>query len=801
MDDGILEALKCAKYNEIVTIHVADADDVGDETNEPANINTGRSTTNEILLVARLDDEQGGVMWNDLFASWTTETDDKVTVACKRHLQTKRWVFPMLNDSVRNEFYDKAIQQATERVVATWIQRRNASHIITTKIINNINNNNNDSSCILPVLDIGSGTGLLAMMATKHLKDHVSAIEPSCNIRVTSVEMSSAMTHLAERIVQSNDMQSYIQILEGHSCDIPPCDPKALLCTSELLESGLLGEGWLIAMRDAWERHLDDDAIVVPQRARVYAQVVQGRDIDDGGSAIVKYWGPHGEWLSGFPHDRMLRLCTSSADEEEGLDFMLDGNDGIHFPLHVANLWKDITPLSDPFLVLEIDVSTRHSLPNRDGCSKTKTFVPTATGAAEGILFWWELDLWDGLTYSTQSGNGPWQDHWHQCLFVFTRPTNQLQLLREGIEAFLTVSHNDSGISFSMVGTEVSDVSLSSDSKPSAKRQCLEKDVGQSLISPERAYQLNDKRRLTCLKAGLQRVLQNYGSNAVVLDLSDFSLCGIMAALLGAPNVTSLEASSGAIPLTAAKVAQLANGLPLVPDDPTSFQIVQCQPEHLSLEILGGKPANVVVGEPYYEVLEGWHLQEALNYFYLVRAMKRRGVISKEDATSVPSYAAIMGCAIQSTQLGQAYKGCASNLCGFHHGIVNQHGDRFHHYDLSLPMWQYEYTELTDSFELARLDYDSCEILNDRSVVKSRFRMAGSCHAILMWIDYGIPGQGESNVLSSKGRSYRQLVRMLPNPVDITDEVIETMCICCQILIGGLLGPDDYQVDISLEHA
>jgi hypothetical protein len=68
-----------------------------------------------------------------------------------------------------------------------------------------------------------------------------------------------------------------IDIVEGHSCELPPKEaPKAMFCTPKVLKSGLLGEGWLVALRDAWERHLDPDAIVVPQQARDFAQVVEG---------------------------------------------------------------------------------------------------------------------------------------------------------------------------------------------------------------------------------------------------------------------------------------------------------------------------------------------------------------------------------------------------------------------------------------------------------------------------------------------------------------------------------------------
>ena len=133
-------------------------------------------------------------------------------------------------------------------------------------------------------LDIGSGTGLLAMLVAKHLDQNLNSKKK--NVKITSLEMSSAMAKLAHLTVKDNFMHHNVQIKEIHSCEMEPLQPKAHMCTSELLESGLLAEGWLPAMRDALERHLSENAVVLPQRARVYAQIIEG-------NSLSQYWGPH----------------------------------------------------------------------------------------------------------------------------------------------------------------------------------------------------------------------------------------------------------------------------------------------------------------------------------------------------------------------------------------------------------------------------------------------------------------------------------------------------------------------------
>ena len=64
-----------------------------------------------------------------------------------------------------------------------------------------------------------------------------------------------------------------------------------------------MGEGIIPAMRDAWERHLSANAIVVPKKARIYAQVVEG------GHYINNICGPiHG------PSNVALRTSRSDTD-------------------------------------------------------------------------------------------------------------------------------------------------------------------------------------------------------------------------------------------------------------------------------------------------------------------------------------------------------------------------------------------------------------------------------------------------------------------------------------------------------
>jgi protein arginine N-methyltransferase 7 len=733
MSTDITQALQTARFNELVHIYVS-SEGEGDEDD-----------SREIILKASLDADNGGIQWNPL-------QDDSASLM-KQHLCTKRWFFPMLNDHVRNQLYDQAIQRASEEVLGRFFGSKPGQH-----------------HQIITGLDIGSGTGLLAMLSAKHMEQSLTSLtakNKNASVSVTSLEMSSTMSQLATLTICSNQRNKQIQVLERHSCEIDPLQPKAHFCTSELLESGLLAEGWLPAMRDAWERHLHPQAIVVPQRARVFAQIVEG-------DSLSNYWGPH-KLVTGFPKSRQMKLwCTSDWGDSDYLLGPTSSRTGVQIAIHAKQLLADrdnpVKLLSDAIHVLDFDVTSKDVIPPPEGQSRTTEFLPKASGRAQAVLFWWELDLYgENLTYSTHHQQ-EFQDHWHQCLFVFTETKEKCVELIQGEPAMLKATSDDSRITFDVSCSSSSKNNNEKDEQNSSKRFKSSPVETAFSISPDRAWQLNDLERTSTIRNGISFALQQVGMDtSMVLDVSDFSLGASMAALLGAPQVFSLESSSSSLPLTTARLAQLSNNLPLNKSDPNSFQILQCHPEQLTTALLEGKQPNVIVAEPYYEVLEGWHLQESLNFFYILRSLKERGVVSA-NARSVPASASIMVCAFESQDIGRAYSHCDNNiLCGFQHDVINAHAPLYDH-DICIPAWQYDITPLTKAMAVATIDYHTCEIIQEGTTPLHVVPLtkSGTCHGMLMWIDYGISLEGgKMGVLSTYGRSHKQVIRMLPCPVEI----------------------------------
>lgn len=721
--EAVSNAIQQARYNDAVVVNLSDEE-----------------STREIVLTASLDEENGGIRWQEVVPS------DDQDIGILRHLRTKQWVLPMLNDVDRNTLYNEAIRRASRKL----LEHQGCIH----------------------VLDIGSGTGLLALMAANELRGHDQPIH------ITTLEMASAMARLARLNIASNGLEHHIHVVEQHSCEFNMTN-KAHLCTSELLESGLLGEGILPALRDAWARHLRPDAIMIPQQARVLVQLLESHD------RIEMYRGPQRN-KSTDAHVKQLQLTLSPSDH----DTLLPHDQGILIPIHAKALFEGNNPaqrLSEPTRVMDFDFTSPDKIPGPEGRSRTTSIQPTRSGVAHGLLVFWELDIWEECTYSTEPGKQTWQDHWQPCLYVFP-DTHSIQ---EGEPVTLVCHHSDTRLDFSL---------LKSEESPSKRPR--ETEERRMLISPERSFQLNDSTRIKYLQDAIRAALDHHGREAPILDASDFSLCAMLAALESGLSITSVESSSGRVPLMAAQVAQLGNGIPDNTDNrPKLFQIVQAHMEDMTPEILGGAAAAIVVAEPYYEILEGWHLQEALNYFYILLSLQKKGTMV-HHAWSIPSFAVVMACAIECHDLANSYSQCGGTnqqVCGFDHSIVNQYGALYHQRAMALPMWQYTHRCLTKPFHLIRLQYHGdIKIDGSHEWVTTDFSLSGCCHAVMIWVDYGVLANGKEFIpLSTNNRSHRQLIQLVQYPKEVN---LGGAFKChCKLSVGGLPFHEDHKIDVKIE--
>jgi type III protein arginine methyltransferase len=148
----------------------------------------------------------------------------------------------MLHDTERNQKYSRGLKIAIDKMKS---RGRKAN-----------------------VLDIGTGTGLLAMLAAQHGAD-----------TVTTIEAFSPVSHIARKIIETNGFKDKIRIINKHSTEVkvgPGGDmsERANILVAEVLDTELIGEGAIKTYNHAHQHLMEEDCLCVPDSASIYIQIV-----------------------------------------------------------------------------------------------------------------------------------------------------------------------------------------------------------------------------------------------------------------------------------------------------------------------------------------------------------------------------------------------------------------------------------------------------------------------------------------------------------------------------------------------
>ena len=283
------------------------------------------------------------------------------------------WHVPMMNDAPRNAAFDRAIRRA--------VASRGA---------------------VASVLDIGSGSGLLSLMAVR-----------AGAARVVSCEVIPAIAETARQIVERNGYAEPVRIVAKRSTELvigADLDEPADVLVSEILSSSVLSEFVLTTFEDAVTRLLKPGATIIPRAVSAVGCLAGGAALEN-----LAFVGD----VDGFDVSPFSELTAPR--------------------LPIYGFSPPWTRLSPDCELVQFDLTAASHPPTLD----TLALPVTADGVAVGIVQWLRIELDEATTFANppeQHDNGGWQ----QVLHTFPKPVP----VRAGKSLALIAGHDRASLIF-----------------------------------------------------------------------------------------------------------------------------------------------------------------------------------------------------------------------------------------------------------------------------------------------------------------------------------------------------------------
>ncbi len=245
------------------------------------------------------------------------------------------------------------------------------------------------------VVDLGTGTGILAIAAAKAGARRVYAVE------------HGPIAATAERLFADNDVADRVTLLRGLSTrvDVPE---KADVLVTEIFGHDPFGERVIEYVRDAASRWLKPGGRVVPERLRVHGRAAQ---LDDDALDRLTFTERNvPSWCSDYGMS-LERLGELEAQRPSWLDADAP-------PIHA---W-----LSEPALIHDLAIANLPATLDRTVATKA-----TGAGRLDAAALTFELDV-GRTTISTAAEGSNHAEHW--------KPVTWLQPRRQRVAAGDTVT-------------------------------------------------------------------------------------------------------------------------------------------------------------------------------------------------------------------------------------------------------------------------------------------------------------------------------------------------------------------------
>jgi tetratricopeptide (TPR) repeat protein len=278
------------------------------------------------------------------------------------------WHVPMMNEQNRNQAYFDALKAVIKA----------------------------DSS----VFEIGTGSGLLAMMAAK-----LGAKQ------VTTCESVDLIAQTAQQIIKDNGFENTIKVIAKKSTDIntgADIAAKADILVSEIFSSELLGEHVLPSLEDAKKRLLKPQGKVIPAAGSIMVALFTGDDIRK--NLIV----------------------------EDAFGFNLQGfNKIVSKKRMIARNDLNIELLSDGVAAFSFDFEGDSDFPAQ---SKTLQIPVKTAGLCYGLVQWMRLDMNgdEKVMFENHPSQTSKVSNWQQCAYLFDAPIE----VKAGEIVIVNAAHN-----------------------------------------------------------------------------------------------------------------------------------------------------------------------------------------------------------------------------------------------------------------------------------------------------------------------------------------------------------------------
>ncbi|XP_072746127.1 protein arginine N-methyltransferase 7 isoform X1 [Anoplolepis gracilipes] len=549
------------------------------------------------------------------------------------------------------------------------------------------------------VLDIGTGTGLLSMMAVRCGAD-----------TVTACEAFIPMANCAAKVIKENGFENKIKLVRKHSTKVTigkdgDMPKRANILVTEVFDTELIGEGALSTFRHAHKVLLEEGSIVVPHSGTVWAQVVE--------SSKVCGWNrvkpiKNGEMLVDAP--AAIQACSGAA--------------AVH-DIQLSRLPRDaFVPLLPPQPIFRFDWSGKEPLLyNEKILLRAKSI---ASGTAHAIFMWWDLNMdmdnqvllscapvWehpnvpddikeDKLRLEEMAESIPWRDHWMQAVYYLPE---EMLIIRD-VEVNLVGYHDEYSFWFKLLKEPV-------DKIPDFPRPVCDCNA-HIAYSRTRIGQLND---MTRNKKYVQALRKKITSNSVCLCLSDGCLLALAAAKMGA-KVFLLEQNS--LSQKTIETFVRTNGLS------EQIKIVKSVDD-----LPGASEINFIFGEPYFlSSIVPWE-----NLIFWYHASRYPPSIAR-----MPIAATIKAAAVEFKDLHKirAPVGICEgfDLSSFDR-LVQMSSDKSDNSVEAQPLWEYPCKALSSPFNIVELDltrnvnFERIQVSGEVPILSN-----GSCNGVAVWVDW-----------------------------------------------------------------